>query len=593
MEFKKIRWPMFVLVVFCWFYISETFFVTDSLLKDKVLAAKQFIFPTDRYVDTNIIIIGIDEQSQEYLGRWPWDRKYLAKMINKLHKGGATVIGLDVLLLEKSNSISDELLVKEVKEAGNVIIPSYIEFEEKKQDNGYRIYSVQHPFSELANVCIPAHINTMPDYDGVVRRTLNGIRTEDLYLQNFALKVYETYQRKMPKEKKKQLHRLYQRENKKTWIQYAGKPETFTKLSFYDVLQDDFDETWFEDAIVLIGPWAQGMQDFYYTPMSRSHAMYGVEIWANIIQNAFNEDVKQEVPTLLELMTLLIIGIISWIGLKKFSPINSFVVLVISVFCYLIGARLLYVGGYIISIAYSVILACVMYASTLVYRYIMEYTERKRVTDIFSRYVAPQVVHKILQEGENALKLGGDKRDITVLFVDIRGFTPLSEKYPPEKVVTILNSYLNACACAIVENGGTLDKFIGDATMAIFNAPLPIEKHALQAVKTACSIKEKVANINETFTKEELEKVEIGIGIHTGEAVVGNVGCHFRMDYTAIGDTVNTAARLESSAKTGEILISEAVYERVKKEIDASSLGEINVKGKIEKIQIYKVEGFK
>jgi adenylate cyclase len=227
----------------------------------------------------------------------------------------------------------------------------------------------------------------------------------------------------------------------------------------------------------------------------------------------------------------------------------------------------------------------------LAYKYLDELLERRRVTSIFGRYVAPQVVTELLKGGEESQQLGGTRKEITVLFVDIRGFTPMSEKAQPEEVVAILNDYLDLCARSIFKYGGTLDKFIGDATMAIFNAPMNLEDHALKAVQTAWAMKEGAESLRISLEERFGHSVQFGIGINTGYAIVGNIGSKSRMDYTAIGDTVNTSARLESNAKAGQILLSQATYELVKDKIKASYLGEISVKGKTQGIQVYQLEG--
>jgi adenylate cyclase len=204
--------------------------------------------------------------------------------------------------------------------------------------------------------------------------------------------------------------------------------------------------------------------------------------------------------------------------------------------------------------------------------------------------VAPQVVSQILKEGEDGLKLGGTRREISVLFVDIRGFTPLSEKMEPEEVVDILNSYLNLTASSIFDNEGTLDKFIGDATMAIFNAPLDLNDHEFKAVKAAWAMKQGAAALRVKLEEKYGRGVSFGIGVNTGYAVVGNIGASFRMDFTAIGDTVNTAARLESNAKPDQILLSSSIYEKVKDRVEATYLGEIKVKGKEQGVSVYQLD---
>ena len=207
----------------------------------------------------------------------------------------------------------------------------------------------------------------------------------------------------------------------------------------------------------------------------------------------------------------------------------------------------------------------------------------------FRKYVAPQVVDEISKNQNYQLKLGGEKRHIAVLFVDIRGFTPLSEALEPEQVVEILNEYLSLVTDAIFKNGGTLDKFIGDAAMAIFNAPFDSEDYIYKAVCAAKDIAAGSDRIASKFMERFGKKVSYGIGVNCGYAVVGNIGSEFRMDYTAIGDTVNTAARLEANAKAGQILISEFVYDNLRERIEVTEIGEIPLKGKSKGVMVYEV----
>ena len=176
------------------------------------------------------------------------------------------------------------------------------------------------------------------------------------------------------------------------------------------------------------------------------------------------------------------------------------------------------------------------------------------------------------------------------MFVDIRGFTPLSESLQPEQVVDILNEYLNLTTQSIFKNNGTLDKFIGDATMAVFNAPFDLEDYEMCALRTARDIVAGAKALEASCEARYGKKVSFGVGVNCGDAVVGNIGCDFRMDYTAIGDTVNTAARLESNAKPGQVLISQKIYERVKdKDVEAEPIGEIPLKGKSKGLFVYRL----
>jgi adenylate cyclase len=224
---------------------------------------------------------------------------------------------------------------------------------------------------------------------------------------------------------------------------------------------------------------------------------------------------------------------------------------------------------------------------------VLESIKKQRVINAFKKYVAPQVVDELAKKDDFSISLGGEKRHVAVLFVDIRGFTPMSEGLMPEEVVEILNEYLNLTTNAIFKNKGTLDKFIGDATMAIFNAPFDLDDYVFRAVCTAMDIAKGSNALDAKLQERFGRSVSFGIGVHCGDAVVGNIGCEHRMDFTAIGDTVNTAARLESNAARGQILISKEVYEHVKDRVDANAIGAIPLKGKRQEVFVYQLNEIK
>lgn len=230
------------------------------------------------------------------------------------------------------------------------------------------------------------------------------------------------------------------------------------------------------------------------------------------------------------------------------------------------------------------------YIAILGIGYLYTALEKKKIENTFKRYVAPQIVDEIFHDGLDNISLGGKKTDIACLFVDIRGFTPLSEVLTPEEVVEVLNEYFELITTCIFNNGGTLDKFIGDAAMAIFNAPVEVEDYTYKAVKTACDIVKGAKELEDKLFERFGKEVRFGIGVNKGEAVVGNIGSNSRMDYTAIGNTVNTAARLEANAKPGQVLISADVYNEVKDIFEAESIGEIPLKGKSQKIEVFSVK---
>ncbi len=218
--------------------------------------------------------------------------------------------------------------------------------------------------------------------------------------------------------------------------------------------------------------------------------------------------------------------------------------------------------------------------------------EKELLKGAFSKYVTKSVVDRIM-EHEGGLKLGGEKKEVSVFFSDIRGFTPMSEQLRPEEVVSLLNEYFSEMVKIIFKYEGTLDKFMGDAIMAIYGAPVEQNNHAERAVLAALEMAEKMKVLQAKWRMEGKKEVNIGIGINTGEVVVGNLGSNERMEYTAIGDNVNLAQRLESVAGAGQILISSATYERVKNKVTARMLDPIKLKGKTEKVIPYEVEGLR
>jgi adenylate cyclase len=216
--------------------------------------------------------------------------------------------------------------------------------------------------------------------------------------------------------------------------------------------------------------------------------------------------------------------------------------------------------------------------------------EKEMIKRAFTRYVAREVVEEILKNPEN-MALTGERRQVTVLFCDVRGFTPMSERMSPEEVVLLLNDFYTLMIETTFKYDGTLDKFLGDAVMAVFGAPIAHPDHSARAIRTALAMQEGIAGLNERRARQGKEPIAVGIGVSAGEAVAGTVGTEDRMEYTVIGDSVNLAARLESNAKPHQILISQSTYERVRDLVDARPLGRIRVKGKEEEVEVYEVLG--
>ncbi|HNU80503.1 MAG TPA: adenylate/guanylate cyclase domain-containing protein [Bacillota bacterium] len=563
----------------------DIFTTLDSKLQDSFLRKSG-------PVDTEIVLVAIDDQSLEDLGRFPWPRYVHAELLRILSQAQPAAIGIDIIFSEAADDPEEDLALAEaIREAGNVVLPVYAGLEGFSARQGaIKTDNLVVPFPDFPDLFITGHINTFPDPDGIIRKTALYLDYQGQTVPSFAWRIYEQYckSKGLPAP---DLNRLPLDPIKRLEINYAGIPGDYEHVSYSQVISGEVPPEFFRGRIVLVGSYTVGIGDFYFTPLAPEVPMYGMEIHANIIQNLLRGSYLQRAPFSASLLAIVIFGAAEAFGFTRLSPFKGVLLLAVLAAGYLTVARMMYGKGYLLSLLYPLLLLALGYLVALAANYISELLERRRITGVFSRYVAPQVVDKLLESGEKALQLGGSRREVSVLFVDIRGFTPLSEAAAPEEVVEILNEYLTLVAQCIFKYGGTLDKFIGDAAMAMFNAPLDLEDHCLKAVQAAWAMKEGATPLQQRLEEKFGRTVQFGIGVNTGPAVIGNIGASFRMDYTAIGDTVNTAAHLESNAKPGQILISQDVYEKVKERVAAANLGEIKVKGKAQGVNVFQVDG--
>ena len=549
-----------------------------------------------------IYIIGIDDKTLDQYGPVStWSREIPAKLVSLLN--GAedvhpAVIGFDVIYSEEADGQADDYFAEACREAGNVVAAMSFSFKEQpeKGEDGkviYNPYYVDHviePYDSLKNEVLCGFANTFVDTDGYVRQAMAYLDHEGERKYSLSSQVYQVYQES--RGEKAVFPETYGRNNR-FYFAYSGKAGGYSVVSMADVLDGTVDAAIFRDAVVLVGAYAVGMQDSYMPAIAHNSQMYGVEIHANIIEALLEGRTQLPVsPFVYALVAALLCGLF-YVFSGKLRLLHSAMLLAVLTILDLIFAREMYVKGWIVPTILLPVCLWVIYLVQMVRRYLSEIMRRHRVINVFKQYVAPQVVDKISKDKDFKLVIGGENRHIAVLFVDIRGFTTMSESLKPEEVVEILNEYLGLTTKAIFDNGGTLDKFVGDATMAVFNAPFDLDDYIFRAVATAWDMQAGADVIAEKFHKRYGKSVSFGIGVNCGNAVVGNIGCDFRMDYTAIGDTVNTAARLESNARPGQILISSEVYEAVKDRVTVTPIGEIPLKGKSKGVFVYQVDNVK
>lgn len=578
----------FVLIYF------QAFYSWDKITADRLCQ-------TAGVPDKNIYILAIDDKTLGELGALSdWSREVAEDLVNLLNQDEKTapaVIGFDVLYLEKTDEKTDRAFAEACAKMDNVVTAMNIQFKEMPEtdENGKIVYNpfyieeADYPYEELKNSAAYGFANTIVDNDGYVRRSMSQISSGEENLQSLSVKIYQKYMETLGAEAV--LPKTD--ENGQFFFQYTCRSGGYSTISLIDVLNGTVNPAVFQNAIVLVGAYAVGMQDSYVPAISHGQQMYGVEIHANIINALLEGKTQQEVPRFPIALIAGILAAVCGIISRKLKLFPSALFCAAVAVIYVVAAKLLYGNGYILPVLVFPTVIVILYVYAIIEQYIAEILRRKKIVGVFKQYVAPQIVEEISKQKEFKVTLGGEKRHIAVLFVDIRGFTTMSESLQPEEVVEILNEYLALTTESIFKNSGTLDKFVGDATMAVFNAPFDLDDYVFRAVKTAWDMKAGSDAIAEKFEERFGKSVAFGIGVNCGDAVVGNIGCEFRMDYTAIGDTVNTAARLESNAKRGQILISAEVYETVKDRVEVTPIGEIPLKGKSKGVFVYQVDEVK
>ena len=574
-----------VLVAFaiCYFNVFSKF---EKLLTDRV-------YQSPRGINNKIKIISIDNRTLRELGTMgTWSRQVYADVINSLGDY-ADVIVMDLMITGSIDESGDKALNEACVNHKNVIAGSYINYNSvlRKGNDGNmfvdhdNIETVDQPI--MAENCETGFVNAQPDSDGVMRSSLLTSMYQGRKIDSISYKAYKMYCEKndiTPYEPTL--------ENGRMNISYASKPGNYENISLSSVLSGEVDPRVFSGCVVILGAYATGLYDQYAVPNS-SELMFGCEIHANIIQSLIDKRSPVSANRWLTSLACAAVAGIAFLIFRRIKPGWTIALTVVVITGFVVMAILVNNAGYILPFVYfptAMIAICVL---CIVHSYISASAERKKISDTFKKYVAPQVVEEITKSGGYNITLGGESREVAVLFVDIRGFTPMSENLQPEQVVDILNSYLELTTNSIFNNGGTLDKFIGDATMAVFNAPFDLDDYVFRAVKTALDIVAGGDAIESKFLEKYGRSVGFGVGVNCGRAVVGNIGCSFRMDYTAIGDTVNTAARLEANAKRGQVLISQDVYEQVKDRVNVEPIGTIPLKGKSKEVFVYSLTGLK
>lgn len=443
--------------------------------------------------------------------------------------------------------------------------------------------------------------NAIPDADGVYRQGLLVAKYEDYYLPSLSLEMVRTGLDSSLKLKALTNGLFIEigdlevplTDDGKMIINYRGPGGSFKTLSFYDVLRGTIKSEFFKDKYVLIGATATAIFDLRPTPFQKVYP--GVETHANIIDNILNKRyLKQNIYTyMVEILSMVLLWFIVTVSITRFSSYMGVTIFIITLSTYSGLSYFLFIKKYyLLSVLYPTMVSSLSFGILLSLKLFTEERTRKKYREAFQRYVSASVVEEILKD-PSKLKLGGEKKNLTVLFSDIRGFTAVSESLDPVIVAEILHEFLTPMTEIIFENMGMLDKYMGDAIMAVFGAPLYREDHAELACRSAVQMMKRLPLVNEDFRKRNIPPIDIGIGINSGEMVVGNMGSKMLFDYTVVGDNVNLGSRLEALNKIygTNIIVSEFTKNQIKnsEEFIFRPLDLVRVKGKLRPVRIYEI----
>ncbi len=376
-------------------------------------------------------------------------------------------------------------------------------------------------------------------------------------------------------------------------INYRGGAKTFSHISVSDILERNMAPGTFQDKIVVVGATATGIYDHRVTPFSSVYP--GLEIHATVINNILHQQFlhRPNWAGLFDIAAIVLFGSSLGIALMRFRPITGISAAITLFLVYLWFCRYLFIyQGALLNVTYTSAVLIAVYVNITMFKYATEERQKRWIRNAFSYYLTPSVVNEIVKQPEK-LKLGGEKKELSVLFSDIRGFTTISEGLTPEQLVHFMNEYLTAMTDVVFEYDALLDKYIGDAVMAVFGAPVDQPDHAERACRTALGMLEALEGLRARWDSQKISYIDIGIGINTGPMVVGNMGSDRRFDYTVMGDSVNLGSRLEAANKTygTNIIISEFTYTYVSPLLTCRELDLVRVKGKSEPVKIYELIG--
>jgi adenylate cyclase len=536
-----------------------------------------------------ITIVGIDEASfAELKQQWPWPRSMHAELIKKLNAGGAAVIALDIVFPEASTPSEDAALAGAIDKYRNVVLAANREYTESQYGKQWVRVEPLQLFRDAGGI---TGFATVPlDKDLVLRQMPEG---RDVLWRE----ILDLLGRRQPGSTSV----ISNQENR--LIGFAGGDHTFPYVSYHEVLNGSsrLAADAFQDQVVIVGRDVKSATDIraeqadtFATPFSAGTALRtpGAEVHANILESAINGTTRAQASLKEQILLLLLLVVLAALGMSRWTPVRGLAIAAVLVAGIAALVWLLFVRANIwLPPSAAVIAPVVLYITKNAYAFFTERAHLLETRRAFGLYLSPDVVDQLMANPER-LKLGGERREVTIVFTDLAGFTDISERLGAEQVTSLLNQHFTRMGRIIMQHKGTLNRFIGDAIMAFWGAPLDDADQYDHAVLVAEKMRDDMELMRKDLREQGLPEIFIRIGINSGVAIIGNLGSEDRFDYTAIGDCVNLAARLEGVNKLygTEILISKQTASRLKDQSKCRMVDRIIVKGKTEPVDVFTLE---
>jgi adenylate cyclase len=604
----------------------------ETLTLDYRFHVRNFIAPPA--LSGEVVIVAIDERSLKDFGRWPWSRTLMADLVKGIMALEPKVLAIDIFFSEHEgpkadNALGDFLFTAknkvvlalpfdvwvgkkntEPKNIPDAILDSaFLKVQESKNMFPVEADTILPTVPEILRTSLNGHVYSHPDYDGKYRWAILYLKYGDEFFPSLALQAARISLEVDPDEMAIAGDRgvkfgdnvfIPSDRRGRTLINYLGKEGTFRPISAADILHKKIRQEEIRNRTVFLGTTAIATYDLKNTPFSAN--MPGVEKNATVVENILTGSFLKKSEGYLEIIVIILTGFATGVFLPRLSALKGALLSFVLFSGYLVAAMFLFVlKGFWLHVTYPAANMMMIAVVITVTKYFFEEKKSREIRAMFSSYVSPKIVAELINNPEKA-KLGGERKTVTILFADIIGFTSLSEQKQPEEVVEILNEYFKEMTEIIFKWDGTLDKFVGDEIMAFWGAPLDQPNHAELAVRCALNMEAKLRDLQYKWKLEEKSGLDCGIGINTGEVIIGNIGAAGKkMDYTVIGDNVNLAARVEKLTRTynTKVIVTEFTIRHIDEVLGKGSVGHlqvkeldiVKVKGKEKEVKIFELKG--